>query len=302
MNSKYDVSGKYRNSRAEGSQPRISAREPEALTPSAQRDWTPRRANDISVEDPVLRQHKTLFGTPYVDVGEFHGEIRQAARTNREVVALLKAKTEKEEAFQELERIQARRELLPGRIERERLEIGTGITLAQVEVAKARHLLAEQDRAALDHERLAELDQVEFELELARKRAALAEARERAANAEAVAKLKAQTEQADAERERNEATRRLRAHQSGAEGGLAKEPSEFTAALATQTRRGDIARAAAKRESAILARVDGDESQLTEEEIDELEGIRGAKERAQRAVDESSALGAIFPQESGDEA
>jgi hypothetical protein len=65
--------------------------------------------------------------------------------------------------------------------------------------------------------------------------------------------------------------------------------------MARERKRQDIARAAAKRERVILDRVNGDETELTEEEIDELEGIRGARERAQRTLDETNALGAIFP-------
>ncbi len=305
--SKYDVSGKYGGTKSNGSTPRLPAPEPEILPPSSQTNWKPRAAHDIAVEDPVLKTVKPLFGPAYVDTAGYRAELYDAKQTNEAATALLQAKEKREQALQSYERTLAQRELLPGLIERDRIAIGIDITLAQGELAKARQVLANYDRAVSDAARLGQLDSVEYELALARKQTELAEAKAKQARAEKIAGLRAQAEEMSAQQVlyeaqcgRDEAEGRA-ARAQRTRGGQANgfgddnDPPEFREAMEVEEKRQRIARASAKREQAILARVNGDESQLTEDEVEMLEGIRQAKARAQRQFDGAAALGAIFP-------
>lgn len=308
--SKYDVSGKYGGTKSNGSTPRLPAPEPEILPPSSQTNWKPRAAHDIAVADPVLKTVKPLFGPAYVDTAGYRAELYDAKQTNEAATALLQAKEKKEEALQSYERTLAQRELLPGLIERDRIAIGIDITLAQVELAKARQVLASHDRAVSDAARLGELDSVEYELALARKQAELAEAQAMQAQAEKIGGLRAEAEEMSAQQvlyeaqcgrdeAKGKAAQAQRTHDGQADGfGDDNDPPEFRQAMEVEEKRQRIARAAQEREQAILARVNGDETQLTEDEVDALDGIRQAKARAQRQFDGTAGLGAIFPYES----
>jgi hypothetical protein len=255
-----------------------------------------------------MRRRRTLFGS-YDDVADFQGQIRQSERITKDITALTRARVEKEEVFIEYERILSKRELMPLMLEQDRMNLGVQVaeTRGALHAAcqKIRRAKDQAEQNALTDQRNAELDTLDFETERARRRQLLADEQARAAHAEELATLKAETASLQAQTELAEARRKLEQAQRAAEDGAvtidASDPLEFQQAMTRERKRQDIARAAAKRERAILARVNDDESQLTEEEIDELEGIRGAKQRAQRVVDETSALGAIFPQGSEDE-
>jgi hypothetical protein len=297
MTNKYETRGtKFTSDASNGSGRELPVPEEEVLTPSRRSEWKPRQATDIAAPEPVMRRRRTLFGS-YDDVADFQGQIRQSERITKDITALTQAKTEKEEAFIRYERILSERELMPLMIEQDRMNLGVQVaeTRGKLHAAcqKIRRAKDQAEQDALTDQRNAELETLDFETERTRRQQTLADERARAAHAEELAILKAQTELA-------EARRKLEQAQRAAEGGVAtvddSDPLEFQQAMTRERKRQDIARAAAKRERAILARVNGDESQLTEEELDELEGIRGAKQRAQRAVDETSALGAIFPQ------
>lgn len=310
MTNKYEARGsKFTGGSKNGEGAQLSAPEVEALTPSHRSEWKPRQATDIAAPEPAMRRRKPLFGGSYDDVDDFQAQIRQSERITKDITTLTRAKTEKEEAFIEHERTLSKRALMPLLLEQDRMALGVQVaeTRGALHAAcqKIRQNEHQADQDALTDQRTAELDTLDFETECARRRQLLADEQTRATHAEELAALRAETASLQAQADLAEARRKLEQAQRAAE-NVAKtvddgDPPEFQRAMAGERKRKDISLAAAKRESVILARVDGDESQLTEEEIDELEGIRGAKERAQRAVDESSALGAIFPQESRDD-
>lgn len=305
MTNKYEARGsKFAGGAKKGSTSDLPVPEAEILAPSQRGEWKPRQATDIRAPEPVMRRRKTWFSGSYDDVDDFQAQIRQSERITKDITALTHAKTEKEEAFIEHERVLAKRELMPLMLDQDRMTLGLQVAETRSELHAACQKIrqnehrAEQD--ALTDERNAELDTLDFETERARRRQLLADEQARAKNAEALAALRAETASLQAQAELAEARRKLEQAQRAVDEVTVPmhdgDPLEFQRAMAKERKRQDIARAAAKHERVILDAVDGDESLLTEEEQDELEGIRGAKERAQRAVDETNAFGAIFPQ------
>jgi hypothetical protein len=195
---------------------------------------------------------------------------------------------------------------MSGLLEQDRLQIGVGIAEVKVELQKALQQVELQNQKAQNDVRCRELDTLAYEAQLAKQQRILAEETAKADAAAELAKLRVDAERARAEQElcvaqcaltaaQVKADRAQHTRQADLDEADDGDPEEFRQAMKTQRRRDNTNRAAAKREADILKRVDGDESLLTEEEIDELEGIRQAKVRAQRAADASSALGAIFP-------
>lgn len=305
MTNKYETRGnKFAGSGAKngnGREPPLP--EVEILTPSLSNEWKPRQASDIRAPEPTMRRRKTWLGRSYDDVDDYEEQVRQSAQITKDITTLTRAKTENEEALIEHERTLSKRELMPLMLEQDRMVLGVQVAETRTALYDACQRIrrnehqAEQD--ALTDERNAELDTLDFETARAQKRQLLADEQARARHAEEIAGLKAETASLQAQAEHAEARRKLEQAQRAAEEMAATpddgDPLEFRRAMARERKRQDIARAAAKRERVILDRVNGDETELTEEEIDELEGIRGARERAQRTLDETNALGAIFP-------
>jgi hypothetical protein len=286
-----------------------STSEPEILPPSVSRQqWAARPAQSITVPNPVMRD--TFFGRP--NHADYRRQVQQVNETETAITALVRTRTEKEHATIEYERTLARRESMVGLLEQDRLKIGVGIAEAKVELKKAIHELERQDEEAINNDRLRELHALDYQAHRAQRQQTLAEETAKAGSAEEIATLKAAAEKARARRELQEEQNRLeaalakaertrRAREADLDEADDGDPEEFRQAMKTQRKRDNINRAAAKREAEILKRVDGDESLLDEEEVDELEGIRQARARAQQSVDKDSALGAIFPDDEGEE-
>lgn len=309
MTGKYDVNGKFRTDGAGKRNDSQLPNQPEILPPSYQKEWKARPAEEIAVPEPVLRHRRTLFGGSYVDMDDYRWQLRSAEETTKAVTSLIRTKTEKEKAFTEYERVLAEREHMPLLIEGDRLSMGIKVARVRSEFQQTLKQIDRQEHQTeqdiINDGRLRELEALEYETELARKRQVLADEKAKAAQAEELAALKAQAEKARAEAELEKERRKTeQAKRSRIDGDVSDldedDPHEFECAMAIERKRQDIARAAAKREAIVLARANGDESLLTEDELDELEGIRQAKERAQRNVDETNALGAIFPHEGED--
>lgn len=305
MTEKFNVDGAFENAEGKGVSSQLPARQ-EILPPVSSQKWQPRSAEHINVPSPTMR--RTLFGR--LDHAGFQEELREVEQSEKAITSLTQARTQKEQALTEYERTLAKRQLMPAILEQDRVAVLGDVALAQSALRRTLQHITRQEQqdaqGALNDSRLRELETIEYETELARKRQVLAEERAKAANIEEIAALKAKAQQAKAERElREEEAEREKAHQKFEQakrgrldheiGAPDEDPPEFRRAMANQRKHQDIARAAAKREAAILAEAGGDEMHLDADARDELESIRQAKARAQEQVDRTAALGAIFP-------
>lgn len=283
-----------------GGEARVPATQPEILPPSSKRDWHPRPAGEISIPSPVMRY--SFFGRP--DHAGFQAEVYEVERSEKAVQSLIETRTEKEKVLTEYERACARRELMPALIEQDRLAVYGEVALAKSALQRTLQHFSREEAQSYHNEqndaRAQELKSLDFEIARAEKLQALAGLQTKAAHAERIAQLRAERELQEEEakvaaaRRKAEQARNTRATDSDFD---EEDPLEFQRAMAFARKQESIARAARREEAAILARVGGDTSKLTEKEMYELEAIRQARVRAQQAVDASAALGAIFPDE-----
>jgi hypothetical protein len=302
MPGKFDVTGRFDLDRAAPSRKPgtdlVRAPAQEILPPTATPErWHPRPTQQLEIPMPgVVRGFWGGVNLPKTREG-----IEEHTRCVRAVTDNTKAKTELEEAITTHERTLAKREHMPALIEQDREEVIQRTLETQAKTRRLRFEHEEQEKQdrqdARNRERVRELEALEYEKARALKERELAEARVELEHAEAIAERKAALRalKADVDVARFRAdvqAERGRAQSADEEEGM---PRELREALKTETRFSDIDAAAAALEQQTLAKVGGDETQLSEDDRDTLERIRQGRVRAREAVEAEDALGVIFP-------
>lgn len=312
-----------RDARAERRSARDQAPLPTLASPSVSErvshdlaTWKPRSTPDFHLPMPAVPLD--WHGRP--KLAGYAGSIRQLTDITNSVTGLYKALGAKEEALQDAERTHQRRELMPLVKEADRIAMGEQLLRARGALATTEHMLERQrlreEQELVDEERTRELTDYDFKAELANRSRAVAKAEAEAAEMEAkaaqagaLARLNLDAAMAAAETEawnqktnRDEAQRRADEARARLDDDLAPPQRdlapELAVALASQRHRQRIRKDADRLEQEILSRGKRDQSQLTEDELAELEDVRQARAVAERQFDTNGA-GIVFPAPDG---